>query len=336
MRATRVVRTLAVGTGTLAAAVLATNAFIRAADHGDSPQVRLDGRMDINDVYVFQSPQTPANTVLIATVSPIAGITGNTHFTPKAQYVFNVDNVSEDDDDVDEDQTYTITFAKLDANGTQKMKVQGKGPDKFVAQGVTGTTLDLPNGGKILANQFDDPFFFDLIAFKNGLAFSEENARNFFRGLNTMAIVLEVPSSNFETQNINVWFVTRQGRKQTDRMGRPAINTVLIPGPKKDTFNSAHPSDDVADYRADAVATITALSSAPNAEALADKLLPDVLSFDTTKATGFADDFNGRRLDDDVINIELAALSAGAVLEDFVDNDSTFLTVFPYLAPKNP
>jgi hypothetical protein len=322
---------------TLAAAVLATSAFIRAADHGDSPAVRLDSRLDVNDVYVFQSPQTPANTVLIATVSPLAGITGNTHFTPKAQYVFNVDNVTGDTDtEVDEDQTYTITFAKLAADGTQKMKVQGKGADKFVAQGVTGTTLDLPNGGKIHAGLFDDPFFFDLIAFKKGLAFSEENARNFFSGVNTMAIVLEVPSANFETQKINVWFVTRQGRKQTDRMGRPAINTVLIPGPKKDAFNAAHPSDDVADYRADAVATITALSSAPNAETLANLLLPDVLSFDTTKATGFADNFNGRRLDDDVINIELAALSAGAVLEDFVDNDSPFLAVFPYLAPKNP
>jgi hypothetical protein len=332
MRAKGVVRGLALGLGTLGAAVLATDSLIRAADHGDSPQVRLDGRMDINDVYVFQSPQTPANTVLIATVSPLAGITGNTHFTPKAQYVFNVDNVAEDDSDVDEDQTYTITFGKLEADGTQKMKVQGKGADKFVAQGVTGTTLDLPNGGKIHAGLFDDPFFFDLIAFKNDLSFSAENARNFFKGLNTMAIVLEVPSAKFETQNINVWFVTRQGKKQTDRMGRPAINTVLIPGPKKNAFNSGHPSDDNATYRADAIAVITALGNGANAAALADALLPDVLSFDTASAAGF---LNGRRLEDDVIDAELQLLTNNEAASDFVANDSTFRTEFPYLGTPN-
>jgi hypothetical protein len=333
MRAPAVVSSVALGFGTLAAAVLTTNALLRAADHGDSPQVRLDGRMDINDVYVFQSPQTAANTVMIATVSPLAGITGNTHFTPKAQYVFNVDEVSESDTDVDEDQTYTITFGKVEANGTQKMKVQGKGPDKFVAQGVTGTELVLPNGGKIIAGLFDDPFFFDLIAFKKGLAFSDDDERNFFAGLNTMAIVLEVPSANFETQNINVWFVTRQGRKQTDRMGRPAINTVLIPAAKKDAFNAAHPKDDVEDYTADAVATITALGNAAGAAQLAATLLPDVISFDTTSTAGF---LNGRRLEDDVIDAELNLLSNGAVTTDFVENDSVFGAGFPYLAPKNP
>ena len=330
MRATGVVAVLTLGVGSLAVAVLATDAFVRAADHGDSPQVRLDGRMDINDVYVFQSPQTATNTVLIATVSPLAGITGNTHFTPKAQYVFNVDD---DDADVLEDQTYTVTFGKLLPDGTQAMKVQGKGPDKFVAHGKSGTTLDLPNGGKVIANLFDDPFFFDLIAFKKGLAFVDGQERNFFTGLNTMAIVLEVPTSGFGSQNIGVWFVTRQGRKQTDRMGRPAINTVLIPAAKKDAFNSGHPKDDVANYRADVIASITGLGNGAQAATLADTLLPDVLTFDTASTAGF---LNGRKLSDDVIDAELGLLSNGAVTTDFVENDTTFLTVFPYLAAKNP
>ena len=335
MRATGVVWSLALGVGTLAAAVFGTDAVIRAADHGDSPQVRLDGRLDINDVYVFQSPETPANTVLIATVSPLAGITGNTHFTPKAQYVFNIDDGEEGAPDTNfvEDQTYTITFGKLLSDGTQSMKIQGKGSDKFVAHGVTGTQVDLPNGGKIEAKIFDDPFFFDLIAFKKGFPFVEANARNFFTGLNTMAIVLEVPSANFDHQHINVWFVTRQGKKQIDRMGRPAINTVLIPAAKKDAFNAGKPKDDVANYRADVIATITALGNGANAAGLADVLLPDVLSFDTASAAGF---LNGRRLEDDVIDAELNLLSNGAVTTDFVGNDSAFLDVFPYLAPKNP
>jgi hypothetical protein len=289
--------------------------------------------MDINDVYVFRSPQTAANTVLIATVIPLAGITGNTHFTPKAQYVFNVDT----DGDAVEEQTYTIMFGKLLSDGTQAMKVQGKGPDKFVAHGVTGTELALPNGGKIVANQFDDPFFFDLIAFKKGLVFVDGQERNFFAGLNTMAIVLEVPTSGFGAQNIGVWFVTRQGRKQVDRMGRPAINTVLIPAAKKDAFNAGSPKDDVAKYHADVVASITAVGNPAGAEQLAGVLLPDILTYDTTDAAGF---LNGRKLDDDVIDLELQTLGvnlgAGPITTDFVENDTTFLTVFPYLAAKNP
>jgi hypothetical protein len=285
--------------------------------------------MDINDVYVFRSPQTAANTVMIATVSPLAGITGNTHFTPKAQYVFNVDT----DGDAVEDQTYTVTFGKLLSDGTQAMKVQGKGGDKFVAHGVSGTTLELPNGGKLVANIFDDPFFFDLIAFKHGLAFDAPTARNFFKDLNTMAIVLEVPTAGFGAQNIGLWFVTRQGRKQIDRMGRPAINTVLIPAAKKDAFNSGSPKDDVAKYHADVVASITALGNGAQAETLANTLLPDILAYDTANAGGF---LNGRKLDDDVIDAELNLLSNGAVTTDFVGNDSAFIAVFPYLAPKNP
>ena len=330
MIATGVVAVLALGTGTLAAAVIATDSLVRAADHGDSPAVRLDSRMDINDVYVFQSPQTATNTVMIATVSPLAGITGNTHFTPKAQYVFNVDG---DDQDADEDQTYTVAFGKVLADGTQAMKVQGKGPDKFVAHGFSGTTLNLPNGGKIIAGLFDDPFFFDLIAFKKGLAFVDGEERNFFLGLNTMAIVLELPSAGLPSQNIGVWFATRQGKKQTDRMGRPAINTVLIPPAKKDAFNAGRPRDDVANYRNDVIASITALGNGAQAAGLADVLLPDVLTFDTTSTAGF---LNGRKLDDDVIDAELNLLSNGAVTTDFVENDSVFLAVFPYLQAKNP
>lgn len=332
MQATGVVAVLTLGVSGLAALVLSTDTPIRAADHGDSPAVRLDGRLDINDVYIFASPQTPTNTVMICTVSPLAGITGNTHFAPKAQYVFNLDT----DGDAVEDQTYTVTFGKLEADGTQAMKVQGKGGDKFVAHGVSHTELALPNGGKVIANLYDDPFFFDLIAFKKGLAFDENNPRNFFRGLNTMAIVLEVPTAKLGATNVGLWCATRQGKKQIDRMGRPAINTALIPAPKKDAFNAGSPKDDVAKYHADVVASITGLGNGAQAEALANILLPDILTYDTTNPAGFFDALNGRKLDDDVIDKELKVLSGNLDASDFVGNDSTFKTEFPYLADKNP
>ena len=48
--------------------------------------------------------------------------------------------------------------------------------------------------------------------------------------------------------------------------------------------------------------------------------------------TGFP---NGRRLTDDVIDIELGLITEGAITSDFIDNDSAFLDEFPYLAPPN-
>ena len=44
----------------------------QGADHLDAPLVQADGRIDINDVYVFESPSDPNNTVLVMTVNPLA------------------------------------------------------------------------------------------------------------------------------------------------------------------------------------------------------------------------------------------------------------------------
>jgi hypothetical protein len=62
-------------------------------------------------------------------------------------------------------------------------------------------------------------------------------------------------------------------------------------------------------------------------------LLPDVITFDTSNAGGF---LNGRRLQDDVIDIVLGAVSNGGVTTDMVNaNDAAFLGQFPYLAAPN-
>jgi hypothetical protein len=53
---------------------------------------------------------------------------------------------------------------------------------------------------------------------------------------------------------------------------------------------------------------------------------------DTSSSAGFP---NGRRLADDVIDIELGLVTNGAVTSDCVANDSAFTNSFPYLAPKN-
>ncbi|MBI3286648.1 MAG: DUF4331 family protein, partial [Chloroflexi bacterium] len=91
-----------------------------AADHLDAPLVAAEGRLDINDVYVFQSPSNPGNTVLIMTVNPVAGVLSPTTFHPDASYDFKIDT----DGDAKEDTTYKVTFSAPDGSGVQDVTLR--------------------------------------------------------------------------------------------------------------------------------------------------------------------------------------------------------------------
>ncbi|MEK7217081.1 MAG: DUF4331 family protein, partial [Chloroflexota bacterium] len=234
------------GTWLLAAAALAgvlavgsRDTSTQAADHLDAPGAMSpggDGRLDITDVYAFKHD---SNTVLIMSVNPAAGLLSPTAFHPNASYDFKVDT----DGDAKEDTTYRVTFSAANA-GTQDVmlrRVSGGGARGAVlARGKTGENIAVTGGGMIRAGLFDDPFFFDLNAFKGtaGRAFCDAGTANFFAGFNVTAIVLEVPSSSFPFSNIGVWARTELNGEQIDRMGRPAINTVFIPSGSKNAYNA--------------------------------------------------------------------------------------------------
>ena len=322
---------------------------VRAADHGDAPGVRLDNRLDLNDVYIFQSPVTPTNSVLIMTVSPVAGITGALTFNPEGLYEFVVDN----DGDAKADQILELKFGKANATGGQKFTLtrsNGAGQKrKKLATGLTEADVSVKDGGTVRAGNFDDPFFFDLLAFRGGLSFCTANARNFFRGLNTLAIVIEVPTTSLQavgSSKFGIWArtfqierksngrVTTRKEVQFDRMGRPTINTVLVASANKDKFNKASPVNDRRDYEAGAITIMTSLGNTPaGAQTIGDILFPDILTYDPTSSSGFP---NGRKLTDDVIDTALQLVTGNAAATDCISSDSSFRAVFPYLAVKNP
>jgi hypothetical protein len=250
-----------------------------------------------------------------------------TAFGSTVDYQFQVDN----NGDTLPDVTYSATFT-APSGGSQTLTLTrtAGGTTNPFATGATETNIGIAGGGTVRAGLFDDPFFFDLVGFNNGFAFTGNDT---FQGANISAIVLEVPSANLGGQNVGISARTLVGGVQIDRMGRPAINTALIPSGMKDAFNAGTPATDVANFSDEVTASITSLSDAANAAALTPVLLPDVLTFDTTNAGGF---LNGRRLADDVIDAELNLLSKGAVTGDGVNaNDVAFLNVFPYLAAPN-
>jgi len=326
--------------GAAVCTVLATTALAvlpaGAADHLDAPIVKKDGRTDINDVFVFNS-QRSDRVVLAVTVNPIAGVQSPETFAPNTPYVFEIDT----DGDATTDRQIGIVFSPADRKGAQAYGVMGPG---FYAVGRTDENVFVRDTatnrqvGKVRADEFDDPFFFDLNAFKNGLQFCPGGTgTNFFAGLNVTAIVLEIPKSAITdgASTTGVWARTVDNNWKTiDRMGRPAINTVFNQtDADKDAFNAGLPVDDQADFRANVVGTLLSLGNdQATADSLADFLLPDILTVDLAKPTAFP---NGRALGDDVLDTELGLITGGAVPSDCVDNDNIFRRQFPYLATDN-
>src|SRR5262245_1979492 len=205
---------------------------VNAADHLDSPKVSENGRGDITDLYVFNG-NGGNGTVFVLGVNPGAGVLANspTTFGSKIKYLIKVDT----NGDAKADITYMYKFGKPNNAGVQHYDLWMNGT--WLAAGLTGTNSTLVGGGKTTAGLFDDPFFFDLEAFKgavlndgSGRTFCDGDTHDFFLGLNLSAIVLRVPNSQLggNGKMIGVFAATEDSNgNQLDQMGRPAINTVF-------------------------------------------------------------------------------------------------------------
>ena len=348
----------------------------RATDHLDAPGLTSpagEARLDINDLYVFEGADAD-NTVLALTVNPAAA--GDASFATKKVGTYHI-RIDQNGDAI-EDVTYSIEFKDVAGVDAQRVKIRKatgkkarsmKPKGKVIGRGWTDGIITLKGGhGMAFAGLRSDPFFFDLGGFlgtvegaMNMRTLNDGSKNDFFEALNTLAIVIEVPDA-WVGSTVGVWATTtgRSGgtRWQVDRIGRPAINTVVnstgpivgAPPGAKDAYNAGLPKNDVADFTAAVVAALQAYSSLdaegaysdPDAGVLARVLLPDVLTYNTsTVADG---PLNGRQLADDVIDTELRIVTGGDPLGLFAGRDVDgaintdgigphvdYLAVFPYL-----
>jgi hypothetical protein len=208
--------------------VVAAAGIIYAADHIDAPAV-TNKPTDITDVYVFRG-QNPDNMVFVANtqglLSPAA--TADAGFDENTLIEFNIDNNGDNVED--------LVIQCIAKNG--KMKVYGPAKPK-----VTGTISYLninklsvqtditkygqeaisatgDNGVKVFAGPRDDPFFFDLVRFRQVIAGTASSFNNpgsdTFAGTNVMAIVVEVPKSLLGSNGaINVWAESKSATGST-------------------------------------------------------------------------------------------------------------------------
>jgi hypothetical protein len=312
------------------------------ADHLDAPGLvspGMDPRIDITDVYAFQKPGDPAKSILVLNVNPLAPTLAN-EFDSRALYEINVDT----NGDAISDIAFRITFTPK-VVGMQKGKVRvatGSDAARLGASGdviIDAAPVSLASEALVtsagpfafFAGFRSDPFFFDLLGFLNGLHFT---GSDFFIDKNVFGIVLEVPNSALGSNpHVGIWgrcAIRQAGRLvQIDRMGRPAINTVFNHGAEKNTFNSITPDQDRGLFEDGFISTLESFGySASQATGIAEILLPDILTYDYSSSTGF---LNGRRLVDDVIDIELNLVTNGAVTTDGVGAHTDLLPSFPYL-----
>ncbi len=237
-------------------------------------------------------------------------------------------------------------------------------------------TTDPATGISFFAGLADDPFFFDIPGFgrfvssvlggsPNPAALSR--GRDSFAGFNNLCIGLSVPLSylRLRTNEIGVAFRTQRRLNQmvnkdgtvsgfgrftnVDRMGNPAVNVALTPFPIKDQYNAASPLDDSRGrFAADIVGVLTRLgTNATNIGILASvavvrgdflRLRTDVANTGSEGGTNAGAGFpNGRRLRDDVIDIELSIITNGAITtgDNVNGNDMTYRSAFPFVAPSH-
>ncbi len=328
----------------------------QAADHLDSPTVSSMGAADLTDVYAY-STNDKTRTVLIANVNPGAGALPNStiYFGSGVQYNITVDT----NGDTRPDVTYTLRFS-APSGGSQTVRIWRNG--LLWGGGPTGHTIILAGGTKLWTGLADDPFFFDLDAFKgnilgadNGRKLCDANKVDFFKGLNVSSIVLMVPNTNIggTGKTVGVSANTQLFKSgqwvQVDSMGRPGINTVfnnhLVAGDAsvnsvKELFNRTQPGEQAGlGFKTNVIATLKAVSTAfahpytdAQASGIADLLVPDLLTYKTGDTSGF---LNGRRLDDDVIDTLLAVGANTPGASDCISNDSTFRSSFPFIGVAN-
>ena len=357
--------------------------LVTGADHLDAPALggltnsagdfaphSEHGDRDINDVYVFQG-RNASRTAFVMTTNPAINLFGGS-FGTNVRYTINVDRTG----DAKQDLAYVWRFGSPNGQGAQSYTVTrytGANARSLrtgvkIAWGSTGGSgIGTAKGNaKVFAGVRSDPFFFDLTGFigtvfkigTDNLDVLDGNHSDFFAGLNTNAVVLEVPDDSIGATKIGVWGQTTywaNGQWNAgDQMGRPAINTVFNTklvdanaGQTKNRFNATPPSQQRTAYNGqfknDIVATLTNINQvlgtddafgcsdydAGTAGAIANILLPDVLTYDTSTAA--AGPLNGRALSDDVIDVELGLTTNGCVTSDAVGPHGDYQTSFPYL-----
>ncbi|MCW2519016.1 MAG: hypothetical protein JWR46_1635 [Mycobacterium sp.] len=314
-----------------------------------------DQRLDLCDLYAFQSPADPTRTVLILNANPNADA-----LHPDAIYRLAIDN----DGDLRDDIAFSYVFS-TPRDGGQKVDVflaadeeaeqpEAVGERIFAGVDVSfGKTPIIATSGEFtfFAGARSDAFFFDFDGVKN--LFDTSGGRNFtdlhvagdppWTGVdsnaaaNVFSIALELPTAFLgAAPDVRIWgrcSLRRDGELlHVDRAGHPSVSSFFNTDETKEEYNASEPIHDRERWIGQFIHLMghTGGYSAEQAVAAIDEegTLPDMLTFDPSKPAKYP---NGRVLTDDVIDYRLSFLSKGDIPPSGLRPHTDTLEQFPYL-----
>jgi hypothetical protein len=314
-----------------------------------------DQRLDLCDLYAFQSPVDSSRTVIILNANPNADA-----LRPDAIYRLNIDN----DGDYLTDLAFSYVFSPPQ-NGKQTVNVfMAKGEESRSVE-VVGTKIisnaevsfgakpDTVKAGNItfFAGSRSDAFFFDFDGIKN--LFDIRGKRNFTEphlgakspwtgvdsntAANVFSTVIELPTSELApAPAIHIWgrcSVRKDGKlMHVDRAGHPSVSSFFNTDDTKLEYNAGEPVNDRKRWLDQFVHLMGHTGNYTREEAIAaiDKegTLPDVLTFNPSKPAKYP---NGRVFTDDVIDYRLAFLTKGECPPSGLKPHTDTLKEFPYI-----
>lgn len=308
-------------------------------------------------------------------------------FDPNVKYRFQIENTGDAKPDTFVDVMFTQRVTQAEAQKAMITLPDGsKFTDIPTTNSSTAATapafvvsdLNAMGGVKFYAGMVDDPFFFDIPAFGRFTASARagspdvsqfNRARDSFAGYNIMSIALSFPKDSLldakgkgPRDKIRVNFVAQRATqsiqttgefkrtgafKTVDRMGCPAINVVLLPFAKKNSFNGGTTVDDAKQkFAPEIIAVAQGLGmTVPSIQKFAalfvdngDFLTLDYKIANTGPGGGNNPEAafpNGRRLNDDTVDILSTMINNGSPLGDNVNGNGGTTDTFPFFNPPN-
>ena len=246
LMATGAVVAIPVALGLSALAVKPTP--VQGSDHADTAENVSRPGTDLTDLYIFPSPTNSANVVFAMDVRPLigAGRARGVGFDPGVLYQFKIDTNADQVEDLVMQARFEGTGERQRVlfSGPVRPAVTGvtsRAMTPFATTGTINRTFSPTAGMQVFAGAREDPFFLDLERFiqifpDRGTGLEQPlprtqdkntpnpnaprvngwrprgQARDFFRNLNVLSIVVELPKSRISNGKIGVWMTTSVAR----------------------------------------------------------------------------------------------------------------------------
>lgn len=285
-----------------------------------------DPRLDLCDLYVFQSPRDPDRTALILTANPDAG-----PLHPHAVYRIAIDN----DGDLRNDIAFNFTYSEpVRDHGTDRQKV-----DVCLAL-QSEARVDAAAGSLIFGDvdvSFDDQPHLWRSRSGSFSFFAGARSDAHFADTNVIAMAVELPTSYLGAEpDVRIWArvsVRKDGKwLHADRVAHPWVSGFFSSDDALAEYSAGEPNGDRSRWMGHLIDLMADTGGYTREEAVdaieAEGTLPDVLTFNPSAPAKYP---NGRALTDDVADYRSRFLTKGQKTLSGLNPHNNLLPDFPYL-----